>query len=42
MLGTTAFGVTADTVGACVAAPSRPRSLVVGGRPAVGKERHGG
>lgn len=41
MLGVAAFGVTAATVGERVAAPLRPRNLVVGGRPAAGKERHG-
>lgn len=42
MLGTAAFGVAAATVGACASALSWPRNLVVGGRPAAGKERHGG
>ena len=42
MLGLTAFGVTAATVGVCVVAPCLARNLGVGGRPAAGKERHGG
>lgn len=42
MLGLAAFGVTATTVGVCVVASRSARNLGVGGRPAAGKERHGG